>query len=445
MPGRYEREQADLPRVVIVGGGFGGVRAAHALRHAPVRVTVIDRNNHHVFQPLLYQVATADLSPADISAPIRGMLRDQRNAETLLAEVVSVDVESRRVIARDRFEGREFAVPYDYLIVATGAGPSYFGHDEWAYDAPSLKSLTDATAIRRRILLAFEAAELEQDPDVRRAWLTFVIVGGGPTGVELAAAIAELARRALIDDFRHIDPAMARILLVEAAPRLLNAFPESLADDAERDLKRLGVEVHVGQPVQEVDDGGVMIAGERIGARTVLWAAGVGASPAGRWLDAETDRAGRVLIQPDLSVPGHPEIMVIGDTAHLEENGKLLPGVAQVAMQQGTYAGKRVLRLLRGQQTQQTKPFHYVDKGNLAIIGRRSAIADLGWLRLHGFVAFVVWAVVHIFYLINFRNRLLVMTQWAWAYLTAQRGARLITQTEPANVRQTADARVPVR
>ena len=310
MSGRYEREQADLPRVVIVGGGFGGVRAAHALRHAPVRVTVIDRNNHHVFQPLLYQVATADLSPADISAPIRGMLRDQRNAETLLAEVVSVDVEARQVIARDRFEGREFTLPYDYLIVATGAGPSYFGHDEWAHDAPSLKSLTDATAIRRRILLAFEAAELEQDADVRSAWLTFVIVGGGPTGVELAAAIAELARRALVDDFRHIDPAMARILLVEATPRLLNAFPQSLADDAERDLKRLGVEVRLGQAVQEVDDEGVRIAGERIAAKTVLWAAGVTASPAGQWLGAETDRAGRVLVQPDLSVPGHPEIMV---------------------------------------------------------------------------------------------------------------------------------------
>ena len=442
MPGRYEWEQADLPRVVIVGGGFGGVRAAHALRHAPVRVTVIDRNNHHVFQPLLYQVATADLSPADISAPIRGMLRDQRNAETLLAEVASVDVTARQVIARDRFEGREFTVPYDYLILATGAGPSYFGHDDWAQDAPSLKSLTDATAIRRRILLAFEAAELEQDELARRAWLTFVIVGGGPTGVELAAAIAELSRHALVDDFRHIDPSLTRILLVEAAPRLLNAFPESLAQDAERDLKRLGVEVRVGQAVQTVDDEGVMIARERIAAKTVLWAAGVTASPAGRWLGAETDRAGRVLVQPDLSVPGHPEIMVLGDTAHVEEKGRLLPGVAPVAMQQGTYAGKRVLKLLRGQQT---KPFHYVDKGNLAIIGRRAAIADFGWLRLHGFVAFVVWAVVHIFYLINFRNRLLVITQWAWAYLTAQRGARLITQPEPTSVEQTSNARVPAR
>jgi len=442
MPNRYEREQADLPRVVIVGGGFGGVRAAHALRHAPVRVTVLDRNNHHVFQPLLYQVATADLSPADISAPIRGMLRDQRNVETLMAEVTGVDVNARQVIARDEFEGREFTVPYDYLILATGAGPSYFGHDEWAGDAPGLKSLTDATAIRRRILLAFEAAELEQDADVRRAWMTFVIVGGGPTGVELAAAIAELSRRALIDDFRHIDPSLARILLVEAAPRLLNAFPESLARDAERDLKRLGVEIRTGQAVQEVDDEGVVIAGERIAAKTVLWAAGVTASPAGRWLGAETDRAGRVLAQPDLSVPGHPEIMVLGDTAHLEQNGKLLPGVAPVAMQQGTYAGRRVLKLLRGQQA---KPFRYVDKGNLAIIGRRSAIADFGWLRLHGFVAFVVWAVVHIFYLINFRNRLLVMTQWVWAYLTAQRGARLITQPEPTSVGQPDGARAPIR
>jgi NADH dehydrogenase len=442
MPGRYEREQADLPRVVIIGGGFGGVRAAHALRHALARVTVIDRNNHHVFQPLLYQVATADLSPADISAPIRGMLRDQRNAETLLAEVTGIDVDARKVIARDQFEGREFTIPYDYLIVATGAGPSYFGHDEWAGDAPGLKSLTDATAIRRRILLAFEAAELEQDTDLRRAWLTFVIVGGGPTGVELAAAIAELSRRALVDDFRHIDPSQARILLVETAPRLLNAFPESLAQDAERDLKRLGVEVRTGQAVQEVDGEGVVIAGERIAAKTVLWAAGVSASPAGRWLNVETDRAGRVLVQPDLAVPGHPEIVVLGDTAHLEENGKLLPGVAPVAMQQGTYAGRRVLRLLHGQQM---KPFHYVDKGNLAIIGRRAAIADFGWLRLHGFVAFVVWAMVHIFYLINFRNRLLVMTEWIWAYLTAQRGARLITQPEPSSVGHSDSARIPVR
>jgi NADH dehydrogenase len=370
------------------------------------------------------------------------MLHDQRNAETLLAEVTGIDVDARKVIARDQFEGREFDVRYDYLIVATGAGPSYFGHDAWAQDAPGLKSLTDATAIRRRILLAFEAAELVQDPDVRRAWLTFVIVGGGPTGVELAAAIAELSRRALVDDFRHIDPSQARIILVEAAPRLLNAFPESLADDAERDLKRLGVEVRTGQAVQQVDDEGVVIASERIAVRTTLWAAGVTASSAGRWLGAETDRAGRVLVQPDLSVPGHPEIMVVGDTAHLEENGKLLPGVAPVAMQQGTYAGRRVLRLL---QRQQIQPFHYVDKGNLAIIGRRAAIADFGWLRLHGFIAFVVWAVVHIFYLINFHNRLLVMTQWVWAYLTAQRGARLITQPDPASVERTAEARIPAR
>jgi NADH dehydrogenase len=442
MPGSYESEQANLPRVVIIGGGFGGVRAAHALRHAPVRVALIDHNNHHVFQPLLYQVATADLSPADISAPIRGMLRDQRNAETLMAEVSGIDTERREVLAGDPFEGREFSLPYDYLIVATGAGSSYFGHDEWASAAPGLKSLTDATAIRRKILLAFEAAELEEDEAVRRAWMTFVIVGGGPTGVEMAAAIAELSRRALVHDFRHIDPSLARIILVEAAPRILNAFPESLALKAGRDLARLGVEVRVGQAVQEVDGEGALIAGERIAARTVLWAAGVTASPAGRWLGAETDRAGRVLVQPDLSLPGHPEVMVLGDTAHAEQDGKLLPGVAPVAMQQGTYAGKRVLKLLRGKQA---PPFHFVDKGNLAIIGRRSAIADFGWLRLHGFVAFVVWALVHIFYLINFRNRLLVMTQWIWAYLTAQRGARLITQPEPTRVGQPDGARTPVR
>ena len=429
------------PRVVIVGAGFGGLRAAQALRDAPVQVTVIDRNNHHVFQPLLYQVATADLSPADISAPIRAILRHQRNARVLLADVTGVDTERRVVRASDRAEGRPHEIPYDYLILATGAGPSYFGHDEWAAVAPGLKSLPDATAIRRKVLLAFEAAELESDPAAQRALLTFVLVGGGPTGVEMAGAIADLAHRALAQEYRNIDPTSARVILVEATPRILGAFPESLAKTAQADLERLGVEVRTSAPVQLVDEEGVVVAGERIPTRTVIWAAGVSASPAATWLGAEADRAGRVVVHGDLSVPGQPRIFVIGDTAHVRQDGHLLPGVAPVAMQEGTYVGRLIRGRLAGELI---PPFRYVDKGNLATIGRNSAIADLGWIRLSGFIAWVVWAVVHIFYLISFRNRLLVMLQWAWAYFTYERGARLITPLPQPEQRRIAAEREPV-
>ncbi len=411
---------ATHPRVVIVGAGFGGLQAARALRKAPAQVIVIDRRNHHLFQPLLYQVATADLSPADISIPIRAALRRQRNTEVLLAEVTGVDVEGRRVLIGER------SVSYDYLVLATGAQHSYFGHDDWAPYAPGLKSNTDATAIRREILLAFEAAEIETNPEKRQALLTFVIVGGGPTGVELAGAIAGLARKSIVRDFRHIDSSAARILLVEAGPRLLAAFPETLARKAQRELERDGVEVLTNAPVEQVDADGVVIAGKRVAAQTVIWAAGVKASPAGKWLGAETDRAGRIIVGPDLTVPGHPEIFVLGDTASAAQDGKPLPGVAPVAMQQGRYVAKVIRRRLAGKK--EIKPFHYRDKGNLATVGRSYAITDLGFIRLTGFIAWVTWLVVHIFYLIGFRNRLLVMIQWAWSYLTYQRGARLITE-----------------
>jgi NADH dehydrogenase len=411
---------ATQPRIVIVGAGFGGLQAAKALRKAPAQVAVIDRRNHHLFQPLLYQVATAELSPADISMPIRAALRGQRNTEVLLAEVTGVDVEGHRVLLGER------TISYDYLILATGAQHSYFGHDDWSPFAPGLKSNSDATAIRREILLAFEAAEIETNPEKRQALLTFVVVGGGPTGVELAGAIAGLARKSIARDFRHIDSSAARILLVEAGPRLLAAFPESLARKAQRELEHLGVDVKTSAAVERVDADGVVVAGKHITASTIIWAAGVQASPAGKWLGAEVDRAGRVRVEPDLTLPGHPEVFVIGDTASVKGTEKPLPGVAPVAMQQGRYVAKVIRRRLAGKKAD--KPFHYHDKGNLATIGRSYAITDLGFLKLTGFIAWVIWLVVHIFYLIGFRNRLLVMTQWAWAYLTYQRGARLITE-----------------
>jgi NADH dehydrogenase len=418
------------PHVVIIGGGFGGLRAARRLARAPVRVTVVDRNNHHLFQPLLYQVATAELSPADIAAPIRGILRRQRNTDVLLAEVMRIDVAGRRVFARSRaVEGDaapgEIALAYDYLIVATGAGQSYFGHDDWAAYAPALKTIPDATALRRKILLAFEAAEQEGDPDRQRQLLTFVVVGGGPTGVEMAGAIAELARKALRDDFRHIDPASARIILVEATPRLLAAFPLSLAKAAQRTLTRMGVTVRLNAPVEHVDAEGVRIAGEDVPAQTVIWAAGVQASPAGAWLGAETDRAGRVIVRPDLTVEGHPEVFVVGDTAAAKQEGKPLPGVAPVAMQEGVYAARVIEARVTGRPA--PKPFHYFDKGYLATVGRAYAIGRIWRLNFTGPLGWLIWAGVHILYLIDFRNRLLVITQWAWAYVTFRRGARLIT------------------
>lgn len=414
------RQQAALkPRVVIVGAGFGGLQAARALRRAPVDVTVIDRRNHHLFQPLLYQVATAGLSPADISAPIRGILGKQANTRVILDEVTGVDLENQRVIMQGA------SIPYDYLIIATGAHHSYFGHNEWEPFAPGLKTIPDATSIRRKILLAFEAAELENDPGKRRALMTFVLVGAGPTGVEMAGAIAELAHKALASDFRQIDPASARIVLVEAAPRILGTFPESLAKKSRKALNRLGVEVRTNAPVEAIDSEGVVIAGERLAARTVIWTAGVAASPAGQWLGAEMDRAGRVKVREDLTIPGHPNVFVVGDTAVLMRGDRPLPGVAPVAMQEGRYAASVIRRLLAGKQ--EHDPFRYFDKGNLATIGRSFAIAEIGPFKLTGFIGWIIWFFVHILYLIGFRNRFIVAFQWAWAYLTFQRGARLIT------------------
>lgn len=416
------------PRVVIIGAGFGGLRAARALGKAPVDLTVIDRNNHHLFQPLLYQVATAGLSPADIAAPIRHVLHRQRNTTVLMSEVTGIDLTNQRVITQDK------AIPFDYLVVATGARHSYFGHDEWEPYAPGLKSIVDATSIRRKVLLAFEEAERETDPDRIQSLLTFVLVGAGPTGVEMAGAIAELAHVALVRDFKHIDPRSARVILVEALPRILPAFDEHLAQNALESLHRLGVEVRTNSPVELIDAEGAVIAGKRLYTKNVIWTAGVAASPAGKWLRAETDRAGRVKVEPDLSLPGHPNVFVIGDTSSLMQDGKPLPGVAPVAMQEGDYVASVIARRVAGEEA--SEPFHYFNKGNLATVGRSFAIADLGWLRTSGFVAWVLWLAVHILYLIGFRNRVLVMFQWAWAYFTFQRGARLITDTALASTQR---------
>lgn len=406
------------PHVVIVGAGFGGLRVALSLKKSPVDVTVIDRSNHHLFQPLLYQVATAGLSPGDITEPIRKILRKQKNTEVLMTEVTGVDVENKEVITQTR------KIPYDYLVIATGASHSYFGHPEWEANAPGLKSIQDALKIRRKVLCAFEKAELEPDSERRKAYLNFVIVGGGPTGVELAGSIAELAHRSLASDFRHIDPRSTRVLLLEAAPRILLAFPESLSQKAKESLEKLGVEIRLNSTVEKIDASGVWVQGEHLRTETVLWAAGVKASPAGKWLNGEMDRAGRVKVNPDLSLPHHPEIFVIGDTAWAMQDGKPLPGVAPVAMQQGRYVGKKIAKEVTGKKI--NAPFRYVNKGNLATIGRAFAVADFGKVRLSGFVAWVLWLFVHILYLAGFENRVLVLIQWAWAYLTFQRGARLI-------------------
>jgi NADH dehydrogenase len=417
---RGDEKTADaVPHVVIIGAGFGGLRVARALGDAPVRVTVIDRNNYHLFQPLLYQVATAALSPADISAPIRHILRKQKNTTVLMAEVTGIDRQRRLVFTPDS------SIAYDYLVIATGASHSYFGHDEWAPYAPGLKSIVDATSLRRKVLLAFETAEMETDPEKVRSLLTFVLIGGGPTGVEMAGAIAELAHKALATDFRHIDPTSARIILVEAQPRILPVFPEALSEKARRALNRLGVEVRTNSPVEQVSEDGVVIAGKHLSTRNVIWTAGVAASPAGKWLNAEVDRAGRVKVQADLSLPDDPDVFVIGDTACVMQDGKPLPGVAPVAMQEANYVASLITEKVAGKTDSQ--PFHYRNKGNLATIGRAYGIVDFGWLRFGGFVGWVLWLVVHIFFLIGFRNRLMVLFQWAWAYLTFQRGARLIT------------------
>jgi NADH dehydrogenase len=407
------------PRAVVVGAGFGGLAATLGLARAPVDVTLIDKRNYHLFQPLLYQVATAGLSPADIAYPIRAIVSRYRNVSVMLGKVTGVDLANQHVLVGER------RVPYDYLVVATGARHAYFGHDEWEDYAPGLKKIDDATEIRRRVLLAFERAEATEDEAERRRLLTFVIVGGGPTGVEMAGAIVELGRKALSRDFRHIDPGSARVILVEAAPRILLSFPDSLSEVARRSLERLGVEVRLGKAVSACDADGVMVGDERIDSATVIWAAGVAASPAARWLNAEKDRAGRVKVNRDLSLPGHPNVFVIGDTAAAEDgNGKTLPGVAPVAKQQGNYVAQAIRARLRNEAP---KPFRYCNLGNMATIGRKAAVADFGWLHLSGLPAWLLWGIVHIAFLIGFRNRVAVLVDWMWAYLTFQRGARLIT------------------
>jgi len=405
--------------VVIVGGGFGGLNAARALADEPVRVTLVDRRNHHLFQPLLYQVATAALNPSDIATPLRSILRSAANVAVLLAPVESVDLAGRRLTLD------EGTLAYDALILAVGAGNSYFGHDDWESLAPSLKTLEDAIEIRRRVLLAYEEAERERDGAEQQALLTSVVIGGGPTGVELAGALAEISRETIARDFRAIDPTKARIVLVEASPRVLHTFPDPLPARAAAALTRIGVEVRTGTSVTRVTPDAVWLGGEQIRARTVLWAAGVAAAPLTRTLGVPVDRAGRVLVAPDLSVPDHPEVFVIGDACALTgPDGQPLPGLAPVAIQQGRAAALNVLRRLRGQPT---RPFSYHDRGSMATIGRAAAVAAIGRLRLSGLPAWLAWLFVHIAFLIGFRNRFLVLFQWAWAYLSWQRGARLIT------------------
>jgi NADH dehydrogenase len=406
------------PHVVIIGAGFGGLDAARALAHAPVRVTVLDRHNYHLFQPLLYQVATAALSPGDIASPIRWILRHQKNVQVLLADARAIDPAARSVLTdRD-------PVPYDYLIVATGATHAYFGHPDWEQWAPGLKTLDDALDMRRRVLLAFEAAERESDPEAQRRLLTFVIVGGGPTGVELAGALAEIARQSLRDDFRRIQPASARIVLLEGSPNLLATFPESLRAAARTSLERLGVEVHTGSVVTGIDHEAVTVGTTRIVAGTVIWAAGVAASPLASSLGVPLDRAGRVAAEATLQVPGHSEIFVAGDICSMQQDGKPLPGVAQVAKQQGAHAARNIVRAIAGQPLE---PFRYFNFGNVATIGRGSAVVDIGPVRASGWLAWVFWLFLHIFWLIGFRNRVAVLGEWAWAYVTFQRRIRLIT------------------
>jgi len=407
----------ERPHVLIIGGGFGGLAAARGCGGAPVEVTLVDRKNHHLFQPLLYQVATAGLSPAEIAYPIRRILWRQRNTRVVLAEAVSIDVTGRCV----RLADGELA--WDYLVLATGATHSYFGKDQWEDHAPGLKTLEDALEIRRRALFAFEAAERERDPEALRAWLTFVVIGGGPTGVEMAGAFAEIARHTLASDFRRIDPRTARVILVEAGARVLPGYPEDLSGRATAQLETLGVQVWVGAPVTGVDGGGVAIGADRIAARTVVWAAGVQGSPLARSLGVALDRAGRVRVAPDLTVPGCPGVFVIGDLALIEQDGHAVPGVAPAAIQMGAHAARNVLHAARGEPL---APFRYRDKGSLATIGRRRGVAMIGRLRLSGLVAWLAWLGIHIFFLIGFRNRFVVMFTWAWAYLTYQRSARLI-------------------
>lgn len=409
------------PQVVIVGGGFGGLEAAKALAKAPVEITLIDRQNHHCFQPLLYQVATAALTPADVAWPIRGVLSRQPNVRVLMAEVEGVDLTDHRVLTPSG------AYPFDYLVLATGATHAYFGHDAWARHAPGLKRIEDATHIRRRLLMAFERAEISEDAVERAALTTFVVVGGGPTGVEMAGAIADVARHALPPDFRRVDPAQSRVILIEAGPRLLPSFPERLSAYAERALTRMGVEVRTGTPVTAIDAEGVQLGDERLPAGAVVWAAGVRASPAAQWLGAEADRAGRVKVGPDLSLPGHPEVFVIGDTAAVTDGqGRPVPGVAPAAKQMGRDVGRRIAA--RAASRAEPGPFRYRHQGDLATIGRKAAIVKMPSATLTGFAGWAFWSVAHVYFLIGLRNRIAVAFSWMWDYLTFGRRSRLITQ-----------------
>ena len=419
------------PRVVILGGGFGGLSAARKLKNAPVDVTLIDRCNYHLFQPLLYQVATGSLSPANITGPLRQVLKKNKNTTVLLAEAIDIDAANHRVILSDG------AIEYDTLVVATGSSHQYFGHDDWEKFAPGLKTIEDATDMRARILLAFEAAERESNPEKLKEWMTFVIVGGGPTGAELAGALGEIANDTLKHDFRHINPSEARIILVEGTDRVLPTYPPKLSEAARKQLERLSVQVRTGAMVVDVKEHSVTIKdGDRteiIPTRTILWAAGVLASPLGRMLEksagAKLDRSARVIVNPDMTIAGHPEIFVIGDLSNYShQTGKPLPGVAQPAIQQGHYVGKAIERRLHGEKIE---PFHYFDKGNLATIGRGAAVADLNWLQLSGLPAWLIWIFIHLMYIVQFQNRLLVFMQWAWLYATFDRNARLITGKNP--------------
>src|SRR3954454_5163701 len=413
------------PRVVIVGGGFGGLAAAKALANTPARIILIDRTNHHLFQPLLYQVATSVLTPSQIGSPIRNILRKQQNTTVILGEVTGVNKEEKYVLV-DSADRASVQLHYDFLILATGATHSYFGHNEFERFAPGLKNLADAVAVRNKILAAFEQAEAEEDPSKHRDLLTFVLVGAGPTGVEVAGAIAVMVRTTLRSEFKRIDPRSAGVILADMAPRVLGTFAEGLSAATEARLERLGVELKLGHAVDHIDENGVVITGERIASKAVIWTAGVTPSPAGKWLGVETDRAGRVKVQPDLTVPGHPEILVVGDTASLLHNGKPLPGVAQVAMQGGRYAGKLIHRRVSSKSA--PGPFSYFNKGNMAVVGKGFAVMDSPGVRLSGFVIWLVWAAIHLMYLAASSIRASVLVQWLWTFLTAQRGSGLIVK-----------------
>ena len=427
-------------RVVIVGAGFGGLAAAKALGKTPVDIVLVDRANHHLFQPLLYQVATSVLTPSQIATPIRGILRKQKNTTVILGEVTGVDKDQKRVFVSDA-DRQNIPISYDYLILATGSTHSYFGHNEFEQFAPGLKSLADAEAARNKILQAFELAEAEDDPARHRDLLTFILVGAGPTGVEMAGALAVLVRTSLKLEFRRIDPASARIVLVDMAPRVLGPFSEGLSQAAKARLEKLGVEVRLGHAVDQIDADGITVAGERIASKTVIWTAGVSPSLAGKWLNVETDRAGRVRIQKDLTVPGHVEIFVVGDTASLDQNGKPLPGVAQVALQQGRYAAKVIHNRVAGKRPPDS--FSYFDKGTMAVVGKGFAVLQSGKVQISGFVAWLTWAVVHLQFLATSSLRLTVFLQWIWTYVTGQRGSRLIINHHGSD-KETRPAEAPL-